>query len=845
LVIETLLDLLSRFEGLGKREALRHRGRFRTRVYSYADLWRMIGGFRRRLEEEGLGPGDRILLWGENSPEWIAAFWGAVAQGVQLVPLDPQMSSDFALRVQSEARCRLLVHGSSQAIQGFDVPHLAFDRIGKLPGAPLSTARGASPSDIVEIVYTSGTTGRPKGVVHRHGNLCSNLRPFDREFRRYRALARPFQPVRILNLLPLSHMFGQAMTLFIPVLLGGAVVLTESVNSPFLLTTIREERVSVLVTVPRMLGQFGEFLQRRLRFSEKTIRFRGIVGAAERWWKYRHIHRELGFKFWAVVVGGATLEAEIERFWSGIGILVLQGYGLTEAGPVVAVNHPFKARRGALGRVLEGQEVRLAPDGEILIRGDSVTWEYYSAAGDSPTRKGGWFPTGDLGAFDEEGNLYFRGRKKDLIVTAEGLNVVPDDVEDVLKSFDGVKDAAVIPWPPDRENEVHAVLIPAEPELDMDELIRTANSRLEPHQRIRGWSAWPEKDFPRTAGTLKLSRRRVLSILAGREAGSSERVEPDVGGVDTMLARLARRSAGEIRDQDRLDEDLGLSSLDRLELLSRLEEEAGTDLDETDFTALRTVAEMRSWAEGFAEGPSDRSRETAPLPMPRWTRTWPARTVRRIVQDYVMATLFRRYIRMTVHGAERLADVGAGPVLFTANHTSLLDVIALLVALPRAWRRRLAPAMVMERFEAHFRPGEHSWRRILAARFQYLLACLLFNVYPLPQRSAAFRHTIRYTGELVGRGYSPLVFPEGRRTRDGRLLPFKPGATLLAAELRLPVVPVYIEGLLDIMPPESRWPRTGRASLSFGAVFRVDAQESPESATARLERHFRDQFGKE
>jgi long-chain acyl-CoA synthetase len=841
-VIETLLDLLNRFEELGEREALRHRGRFHTRTYSYADLRGMIGGFCCFVDDVGVHRGDRLLLWGENSPEWIATFWGALLRGIQVVPIDSQLSADFVRRVLKEAGCRILVHGSSQPTDGFDLPRVSLDEIGRLPGAPPFSLGTASASDVVEIVYTSGTTGKPKGVVHRHGNLCANLRPFEREFRRYRTLARPFQPIRILNLLPLSHMFGQAMTLFIPPLLGGAAVLTESVHPPSLLKAIREERVSVLVTVPRLLRQFGEFLQHKLSYREKPIRLRGLAGGAERWWKYRRFHRELGYKFWAVVVGGATLEAETERFWSGVGVLVLQGYGLTEAGPVVAVNHPFRARRGALGRILEGQEVRLAPDGEILLRGDSVAREY-SRNGDSPPEEGEdeWFHTGDLGAFDDEGNLYFRGRKKDLIVTAEGLNVVPEDVEDALKTVDGIGDAAVIPWPPSRENEVHAVLIPAEPELDLDEVIRKANARLEPHQRIRSWSVWPDADFPRTAGTLKLSRRRVLSILAGRETGAVERGSAKAG-VDEWLTRL---SDGELRDTDRLEEDLGLSSLDRLELLTRIEEDAGAELDESEFASLRTVSDIRSWAGRAVERPPRGGTEPPPLAMPRWTITGPARALRRLAQDYIVATLFSRYISMTVRGVEGLAEVGTGPVLFVANHTSLLDVIAIIVALPRPRRRRLAPAMVMERFDAHFRPRGHPWRRVLSARVQYLLACLLFNAYPLPQKSSAFRHTLRYTGELVGRGYSPLVFPEGGRSRDGRLLPFKPGAMLLAAELKLPVVPVCIEGLLDIMPPESRWPRTGTAALTFGKMFRVEAGESPDSASKRLRRHFREQFGKE
>src|SRR5947207_12141642 len=207
-----------------------------------------------------------------------------------------------------------------------------------------------SPDDIVEIVYTSGTTGEPKGVVHRHRNICSNLRPFRNEIAKYRKWARPFQPIRILDLLPLSHMFGQSQGLFIPLFLEGSVAFTSEIHPGKIIDFVHDNRISVIVSVPRILENLKNEVERG----------------------NRQVHRRFGWKFWAFVVGGARVDPELEEFWKVLGFAVIQGYGLTEASPVIAVNHPFHAKTGSLGKAVEGQEVTIAPDGEILVRDESV-----------------------------------------------------------------------------------------------------------------------------------------------------------------------------------------------------------------------------------------------------------------------------------------------------------------------------------------------------------------------------------------------------------------------------------------------------------------------------------------
>jgi long-chain acyl-CoA synthetase len=472
--MQTLADLLPDIERLGTREAVRWSNGYRTWIASYAELYGKIGTVVRQFDDRLLQKGDRVLIWADNRLEWMATFWACVARGIEAVPVDYRFSTDLVDRIRNEAQPKLIVDDRW------------LDNIATLPPVCQFTPSPVTPDDIVEIVYTSGTTGEPKGVVHRHRNICSNLRPFHKEIAKYRMWARPFQPVRILDLLPLSHMFGQSQGLFIPLFLEGSVAFTSDIHPGKIIHYIHDNRISVVVCVPRILENLKNEVERR------GILPRHSSGILRTMWRHRSVHRWFGWKFWAFVVGGARVDSDLEEFWKGLGFAVIQGYGLTEASPVVAVNHPFDTRTGSLGKVVEGQDVQIAPDGEILVRGESVT------------TGGDWLHTGDLGEIDSEGRLYYRGRKKDLIVTPEGLNVHPEDVERVLNALPEVRESAVI-----GNDHVHAVLILNDPHAGVDALIRRANERLEAHQRIRTWSLWPYDDFPRTASTLKIKRHAI------------------------------------------------------------------------------------------------------------------------------------------------------------------------------------------------------------------------------------------------------------------------------------------------------------------------------------------------
>lgn len=815
--METLVELLDRVGELGTREAISFSNGLRTWVWSYGKLYASIGAVSGYFRASGIGQGDRVVLWSDNRPEWISVFWAACAAGIEVVPMDPQTHPDRVARILEEVGARCLFT-DRDGVQG--APRLRPEQVADLPPSRIERAAVGS-NDVLEIVYTSGTTSEPKGVIHRHRNIAANLSPVASEFRRYRRWARPFQPIRILDMLPFSHMFGQAVGIFVPPLLGGSVVLTQERHPSAILARIRSGRVSVLASVPRVLA----LLESELRRKALPLPEPGASPAGHplrRWWTWRAAHRQLGWKFWALVVGGAELPAVSERFWRALGLAVVQGYGLTETSPVVTLNHPFHSRGGTLGRTVGPQEIRIAPDGEILVRGPSVAAEYLVAGQrrESVIDPEGWLHTGDFGRLDPDGRLIFAGRKKDVIVLPDGFNVHPEDVEAVLNRIPGVAEAAVVPVRTDAGDRVHAVLVLGDPRTRPEAVVQEANRELESQQRIQSVSVWPEDQLPRTASTLKLQRHKVAERIA---APDSRPVHPPAHATSPLEAVWA-----ELGQPPSLE---ALSSLERVDLQAALEERLAVDLDEVEFSRIGSREELETYLRSIrgAEGRGESANEDrGGLEPPRWTRTWPSGLFRRVFQALVIQPLLAIWVRVEVTGLPNLPPTDR-PVLFAPTHQSHFDVPVVLRALPSDWRRRVRPAMMAE----HFRTAA-GWVSPLRA-LEYVLVLLVFGAYPLPQRPGRIRSALAYTGELVSSGACPMVFPEGERARDERLLPFRPGIGFMAHQLGVRAVPIRIHGLHAIFPVGARWPRRGTARVVIGPPLDPVRGESYEDFAARLE----------
>jgi long-chain acyl-CoA synthetase len=725
------------------------------------------------------------------------------------------------------------------------------------PGTP---EPAVSSHSLAEIIFTSGATADPKGVTITHRNVLANILPIEREIQKYKKYGRPFHPIRFLNLLPLSHMFGQSMATFVPPILTSTVVFSHGYSPVEILRQIKSRRVSVLVCVPKVLDVLREHLQRVAPLVAETDVLQG-KHFLWRWWRYREVHRLFGWKFWAIVCGAAPLDPELEAFWRKLGFLVVQGYGLTETAPVVTLNHPFHASKGTVGKPLEGVDVKIAPDGEILVRGDNVTSGYYRApgqddrlAGDQNAAfEGGWFHTGDIGELDATGRLLIKGRKKEMIVTPQGLNVFPEDVERALMAQTGVREAAVVGVRVEGEERVHAVLVTT-PGADVPAIVRAANATLEDHQRVWSTSVWPGDSLPRTEGTQKLKRRAIHRWATARtEAGSSDPALPiSTTAGATVEEVVARFAAGrDIGPSTTLDE-LGLSSLDRVELIMALEEAFQTTLEEGALEGKKSMEEIRtlvgsgvpgfrgaevlpagSEVRGQAPGSDVRTsnfelRPSAePIKFPSWNRWKLSWFLRRLSLPTWILPLQRIFVRMTVTGREHLGALAkaGGPVVFAANHQSHMDVPVIMLAMPARWRYNSAPAMAKEFFKPHFFPEGFPAKKIFWNRVWYYLACMFFNGFPLPQREAGTRQALRYMGEVLNDGYSIIIFPEGERRAGGEIVPFRGGIGMIGSRLGVPVVPVRVEGLDKVLHPKMKWPKKGPVRVAFGAPLRLTGED--------------------
>ena len=666
---------------MGRDIAFAQRSGYRIVRWSYRDVAGVAAQFARELEARGIEPGDRVLLWGRNSPEWVAAFFGCILRGAVAVPMDQGATSDFAGRVAQQVDAKLLVVSRENDHAGKGWPALLLDSLRETVAHHSPEPYASPPLDrnsIAQIIFTSGTTVEPKGVVISHGNILANLEPLEAAMQPYLKWERVVHPLRFLDLVPLSHIFGQFMGVWVPPLLGATVFFQDTLNPAEIISTIKRERVSVLIGVPRVLESLRNKIERDLEAEGSLETFRRDFEAAanekflRRMWRFRKIHRRFGWKFWAVISGGAALDPETELFWERIGFAAIQGYGLTETTSLVSVNHPFRIGRGSIGKVLPGREAKVDASGEILVRGENVAAGYWQGREIHPLagegEEAGWFHTGDLGALDAEGNLYFKGRKKNVIVTPAGLNVYPEDLEASLRREPEIKDCVVVGLERGGNAEPCAVLLLRDERKVKQPrhaagIVARVNESLAEYQRMRSWFLWPEADFPRTAtGKPKLPEIRAAVEAQWGSGNGAARWPATNGGIAELIARMQGAQSGPEPNAN-LESDLRLSSLDRVELLGALEDRYQIDLNETRFTAARTVGELESLVRAASPVRTE-------FVFPRWAQRWPVTWVRTFFYYLLTWPATHLMAHPRVFGRENLRGV-KGPVLVVSQSRDL------------------------------------------------------------------------------------------------------------------------------------------------------------------------------
>ena len=854
----------------------------RRRVTTYPELAVMAARFAALLEHRGIRAGDRVLLWGANSAQWLTAFYGCLMRGVLAVPLDAAGSADFAARVAADVQPRLALGDALLLAQlPHQWPRLAFeDWNTALPHEEAPPVAGLSAQTPLEIMFTSGTTGEPKGVVLTHGNVLASIAPVESASQRYLRYEWLIHPLRILHTLPLSHIFGQTMAMWVPHIYRAEVHFESRLAAPRLIELIKHERISVLASVPRVLALLKTDLElEHPGLAERVARSQNLE-AWQRWWVFRDIHRRLGLKFWAFVSGGGALPAPLEQFWNRLGLVLVQGYGMTETTALITLNHPFHVARGTIGKPLPGREVKLGPDGEVLVRGPMVsgaTW----AGGQLQHRPSEWLATGDIAEQQASGELRFVGRKSEVIVTANGLNIHPEDIEPLVEEQPGVAACAVVPLETGAGPEACAVLATRGHGEQAAAAVAHANARLEEFQHIRRWVLYPDPDLPRTS-TGKVKRKQVTAWLnRTHRAGANGGINTQAFGAqaDWLLALVAQIS-GEtppgVGDELRLDQDLHLDSLGRVQLAAAIEQRLGIVSGTGLLESIDTLGDLRRLIAGQSAG-SGQANAAAPAPgtranpeakapaspAPRHTPaenqtvpapprppqplkklvypTWPWWKPVKWYRIAFIETTLRPLVRLL--GAPRVYRPAVlhidEPILIVANHVTAYDVPLIQYALPDALRRRLAVAMSGEMLDGfrHGRnpqPGAGKQRRWLWGIPAYWLTTALFNVFPLP-RLRDFQASFNHAGRALDRGYNVLIFPEGRRT-EGDLAPFRPGIGILVKQSQTAVLPVGIRGLGELKTRASSWFRSGRIEIHVGQPIRFTADATEAEIAQTLHR---------
>jgi long-chain acyl-CoA synthetase len=868
---------------------------------TYAELRHMSESVGRWITENGFTRGSRLAIFADNHPRWVAAYLGIIAAGCTVVPLDTALHADQLTKLlKNSGSSALFCDGrhqelASAAVRSLDVGLLLMDpeRASKSSTAQWRENLSAifeagpgtfrpidgDPDEVVSLLYTSGTTADPKGVMLTHGNLLGeveavfnwvDLGPGD----------------ALLGVLPMFHVLAQMANLMIPLVKGARVVYLETLNTAELLRALQERGITAFAVVPQFFYLIHERIfqevAKRGPIAKKLLRTlmnlnRGLrrVGVNAGLVLFRKVHDTLGKKMRYLVTGGSRFDPAIGQDFYALGIDVLQAYGLTETTAAVFATSPGDNVIGSVGKAMKGVEAKISESqtndiedaeedghtsGEIALRGAPVMKGYWNRP-DATTAvmRDGWFYTGDLGYFDDDGNLFLTGRKKEVIVLSNGKNIYPEEVEAHYLKSPFIKELAVMGMEGkagENSDRLHAVIVPNFDELrrkrivNAKEVIRFDIESLSPQiastKRIGSYEIWQE-DLPRTT-TRKIKRFEVEKRVKTNqtrhidESSALPAEQPLTNGDNTWLAQpdvqralkiigeAARNGPPTLRSTHNLELDLGLDSMQRVELLSRVEEQIGGNVAESQLAEIYTVRDLvdavlqsaaigassaatkttfAGWKAILSEEPNPHDVFPLVRPQPISDAFW--YMVSRLTQ--VIAT---DRFDLHVRGIEKLPKNGA--YILSSNHQSYLDPLILASVLPPAVFDQVFAVGTSEIF------GKGIMLRV-AQSLRVVVVDPDANLVPA-MRAGAFG---------LRRGRPLILYPEGERSIDGTPRIFKKGAAILSIHLQVPIVPIAIEGFYDAWPRNKGFQGFTPLKMQFGEpIFPPPEHEASEDAYEKL-----------
>jgi len=850
-------DLLELFDTTTKlhatRTALRIERGKREEIYSYADLQELacrIGVFLLgQLGEGAVAPGARVLLFAKNGPEWSMAFFGILKAGATVVPVGHESTvAELVNIARASGAAGVLIGddlldkraGLTRALQeaglatrvwpfgtAFELPDLAVETQ-RLP----SLLRKQSPDTVASLIFTSGTTGKPKGVMLTHRNFTFMVSE----------LSKIFEfgvNDGMLSVLPLHHTFEFATGLLVPLAHGAQITYLTELTGDAIGSALKKGRVTAIVGVPAL----WDAMRRRLlqRFSEKSplleTFMKGLMAANYELRTrtkvdlgvlvFLPIHEGFGGRIRYLISGGSALPADVLKAFHGMGFNFFEGYGLTETAPVLTVTSPKdNPIVGSVGKPLPGIEVKLAePDaatgvGEVIARGRNVMAGYWGdEAATGAAIRDGWFHTGDLGRFDDDGNLYIVGRSKEIIVDSNGKNVYPDEIEDLYRVSPFVKDLSVVGLPDDMGEQIacavvanyehDAMMSRADVRARIEEHFRKISADLPFWKRVKVMHVWEGNDLPRTTAKRSVKRREVVAELQAARRKAEETsgalvaaVRSDESAVgwllDTVPAVSWRRRA-DVALGSRFDQ-LGFDSLMYAELSSALENASVTLPENVDVTTLATLAELHDLlARGHLVGgrahvaTPGRSADDGELRVPALVSRAGKRGV-----ALAQRLFYERALETTVTGGNHVPR--HTNFIVAANHASHLDMGLIKVALGDAGKDLTSLAAA----DYFFR---NKYRRAFFKHFT--------NLVPM-ERSGSIRKSMDLAEQVLRRGRSMVVFPEGTRSLSGEMTDFLPSLGYLALRADVGILPAHVAGTHAAMPKGTAVPRARELAVAFG-----------------------------
>ncbi len=791
--MKTLINLLEHACNKYKhQECLVFKKEYRTERYSYHELWKKAQQFSSFLRQKGIKKGDRVLIYCYNSPHWVFAYFGCLLAGVIVVPVDFNSQPSFAKEIFYKVKAKLVI-ASKYKSTDIKKKEIAIENL-DLDSCPENASIQLRENDIAEIMFTSGTTSAPKGVILTHENIVSNLIALTKivELKNY----------RLLSFIPLSHMFEQTIGLLAALYFGSTIVYIASRKSSFILEVMQEENIRGVVTAPILLKALKEKIERqakekkRGKLLQKLQRIAPNVPRPLRRLLCRSIIKKFG-KIDLFISGGASLEEEVEEFWNNMGVEVLQGYGLTETSPVISCNTFTEKRKGSVGKIIPGVEVEIA-DGEILVKGPGVFPGYYqNPKATKEAFQEGWLKTGDLGEIKKD-FLYIKGRKKNMILSSSGMNVYPEDIENVLNKISGVKNSCVLGITHKGNVIITAILI-LEKNADPKKIIQKTNEQIAPHQQIQDYVVWKKEFFPMTP-TLKVIRRAIEEEIQRKQKNEMTSKEVATKKLYQIVADFAKIAQSGIKPDTNVVLDLKLDSLARVELTTLLEEKFDVEIDESFITPRTTIHDLEEYVEKQKQRkPTFSFKHWALIPLAIFTR---------IILQNLLFPLLKVFAWTSIQG-EHIAT--PKPVIFIANHTSHFDTPVILWTLPRKIRRKTASAAAADTFFEDTGGFMGKLKKYLISN----LTTLFLNTYPF-SREGSIKKSLKYTGKLIDRGWNIILFPEGGRSTTGEMKPFKTGIGLIVEEMKVDIIPIKIQGAHAIMPKGKFLPKPGKILVKIG-----------------------------